>query len=78
MAGTTYFKLNPLTSMIWTLAYLNCFFSAKQNEIQEQYYAVEAKKGEMQRIIDDEGNSTLPKQALCTATENLAKINLRR
>ena len=32
--------------------------SAKQNEIQEQYYAVEAKKGEMQRIIDDEGNKT--------------------
>ena len=29
--------------------------SAKQNEIQEQYYAVEAKKGELQRIIDDEG-----------------------
>ena len=29
--------------------------SAKQNEIREQYYAVEAKKGELQRIIDDEG-----------------------
>ena len=40
-------------SKIWKeFVFLN---SAKQNEIQEQYYAVEAKKGELQRIIDDEG-----------------------
>ena len=29
--------------------------SAKQNELQEDYYAVEAKRAELQRIMDAEG-----------------------
>ena len=31
------------------------FYSAKQNELQEDYYAVEAKRAELQRIMDAEG-----------------------
>ena len=31
------------------------FNSAKQNELQEDYYAVEAKRAELQRIMDAEG-----------------------
>ena len=34
---------------------INLFNSAKQNELQEDYYAVEAKRAELQRIMDAEG-----------------------
>ena len=33
------------------------FNSAKQNELQEDYYAVEAKRAELQRIMDAEGKT---------------------
>ena len=35
------------------------FDSAKQNELQEDYYAVEAKRAELQRIMDAEGKIKL-------------------
>ena len=35
--------------------YGQLFYSAKQNELQEDYYAVEAKRAELQRIMDAEG-----------------------
>ena len=31
--------------------------SAKQNELQEDYYAVEAKRAELQRVMDAEGKT---------------------
>ena len=37
------------------LSWVLFFFSAKQNELQEDYYAVEAKRAELQRIMDAEG-----------------------
>ena len=37
------------------LSWVLFLFSAKQNELQEDYYAVEAKRAELQRIMDAEG-----------------------
>ena len=45
--------------------YGQLFYSAKQNELQEDYYAVEAKRAELQRIMDAEGKPIISIKACC-------------
>ena len=45
--------------------YGQLFYSAKQNELQEDYYAVEAKRAELQRIMDAEGKPIICMLACC-------------
>ena len=45
--------------------YSQLFYSAKQNELQEDYYAVEAKRAELQRIMDAEGKPIIFILACC-------------